>query len=448
MASALATAFARAIKRGRLLVFAVWLAVAVCGLKWGLKFIGATVTTYSAPSSSESERAASKLKQHFPSKAHTEQYVILFEKLSSAGLTEPLVHVPNYKQVELALLNLTSAKWGYDVTDPCEGCFFRSFESYWIFRQYFNATDIADGFAASSGDACLMIATYDTTDTDDIDKMVDFFDSNIGKIVRQYGLQDEIKHGVTGIQPFADAIIEGVNDDLELMDKAVLPIALLILACIVQSLPFMLMPILNIGCTILAEFLIMYPVALSMDVVSFTPSVMMSITIAMSIDYSLFLLSRVMEEIALGRSLDEAIPNMLDSAGHTIIVSGGTLICCFLGMLIFPLSMLRSVGIGASVALAMALAANLTLTPAILFSIGPWLIWLQALIDKYVIRRAQSPALRFMAAQAQEPPHAYAAVDNRGGTNHGLSLAGPIALLPQDGASHTLRSFSPSHPHP
>lgn len=61
---------------------------------------------------------------------------------------------------------------------------------------------------------------------------------------------------------------------------------------------------------------------------------------------------------------------MINGAGHTIIISGGTLICCFLGMLIFPLAMLQSVGIGASVTLFFALSVNLTLTPAILYSFG------------------------------------------------------------------------------
>src|SRR3546814_17980489 len=44
-----------------------------------------------------------------------------------------------------------------------------------------------------------------------------------------------------------------------------------------------------------AEFLFMYPIALAMDVVAFVPSFMMSLTLAMSIDYSLFLLSRFCE---------------------------------------------------------------------------------------------------------------------------------------------------------
>ena len=107
-----------------------------------------------------------------------------------------------------------------------------------------------------------------------------------------------------------------------------------------------------------------------MDVNSFTPSIMTSLTIAMSIDYSLFLLSRYSDEIGRGRPLFAAVDTMLRFAGHTILVSGGTLVCCFLGMLFFPMAMLQAVGIGASVALLVALLVNLTLTPALLFAFG------------------------------------------------------------------------------
>ena len=168
-----------------------------------------------------------------------------------------------------------------------------------------------------------------------------------------------------------------MKDDLEFMDSAVLPLALVILSLVKRSATLMIIPILNIIITILAEFLVMYPVALNMDVVSFTPSLMMSITIAMSIDYSLFLLSRFMEELSKGQPVEDAIVSMVHGAGHTILVSGGTLVCCFLGMLIFPMAMLQSVGIGASVTLFFAISVNLTLTPALLYSIGKELVFYQ-----------------------------------------------------------------------
>ena len=66
---------------------------------------------------------------------------------------------------------------------------------------------------------------------------------------------------------------------------------------------------------------------------------------------SLFLLSRVMEEVNMQTfkdgqfsNKDDAITKMLLYSGHTIIISGVTLICTFLGLLLLPLHGLRSVG--------------------------------------------------------------------------------------------------------
>ncbi|MHA1778113.1 MAG: MMPL family transporter, partial [Candidatus Heimdallarchaeaceae archaeon] len=114
-------------------------------------------------------------------------------------------------------------------------------------------------------------------------------------------------------------------------------------------------------------FAIMVPIAKTMPVFSFVPSVMMALTIAFSIDYSLFLLSRYKEEIQKGKDVDTAIFLMLKHAGHTISVSGITLIVSFIGLTFFPLGLLATIGIGASVSVLVTLIVNLTLIPAILY---------------------------------------------------------------------------------
>jgi uncharacterized membrane protein YdfJ with MMPL/SSD domain len=261
-----------------------------------------------------------------------------------------------------------------------------------VLRNEFNAIELANQFVASPDEAksgkwsTTISVTYDTSDPEKYNKLVGWLETQVNDLIRESSVENDVDNGACGVAPFATAILDGVQDDLEFMDSAVLPLALLILATIIQSVTLMIIPIMNILVTILAEFLVMYPVALVMDVVSFTPSLMMSITIAMSIDYSLFLLSRFKEELAAGRSVTEAIPYMIDGAGHTIAVSGGTLICCFLGMLIFPMDMLRSVGIGASVTLFFALSVNLTLTPAVLYSCGDRLVALQGSIARGAAR--------------------------------------------------------------
>jgi RND superfamily putative drug exporter len=127
-----------------------------------------------------------------------------------------------------------------------------------------------------------------------------------------------------------------------------------------------------------------------MSVASFAPSIMVSIAIALSIDYSLFLLTRFREEklkmlvaASKRRGRDRAsdpvtaaeesrlqnfraVKAMLRTAGHVVLVSGSTLMLTFLGLVFFPLSFLQSVGVGAAFALFCCLLVNLVLTPVLL----------------------------------------------------------------------------------
>ena len=96
-----------------------------------------------------------------------------------------------------------------------------------------------------------------------------------------------------------------------------------------------------------AAFALMYPVSLSVSVGSTVPSLMVSVAIAMSIDYSLFLLSRFREEVARGASPTRAVELMMGAAGHTVLISGATLTLCFAGLTGLPIVMLRTMGIGA-----------------------------------------------------------------------------------------------------
>lgn len=62
------------------------------------------------------------------------------------------------------------------------------------------------------------------------------------------------------------------------------------------------------------------------------------------------------------------VTRMLQTAGHTILVSGCTLATCFLGLVAFPVDILRSIGVGAAVAIFMTVIASATLVPAMLYT--------------------------------------------------------------------------------
>ena len=71
--------------------------------------------------------------------------------------------------------------------------------------------------------------------------------------------------------------------------------------------------------------------------------------LAMSIDYSLFLLSRFAEEVHAGHGAARSVEIMLATSGHTVAVSGGTLVLCFLGMLLMPVHTIQTMGLAAAV---------------------------------------------------------------------------------------------------
>eukprot|EP00966_Prymnesium_polylepis_P095373 2209344-Prymnesium_polylepis.1 len=63
-----------------------------------------------------------------------------------------------------------------------------------------------------------------------------------------------------------------------------------------------------------------------MTVSSEAPSLMIAVALALSIDYSLFLLSRFAEEVAVHHQpVPKAVDIMLATSGHTVLVSGTTL---------------------------------------------------------------------------------------------------------------------------
>ena len=158
--------------------------------------------------------------------------------------------------------------------------------------------------------------------------------------------------------------------DIIIMDSIVLPLALIVLALVLKSFKLMIIPVISVGFSIATSFFLMYPIAASMPVFSFVPSVMMSLVIALSFDYSLFLLSRYREELVRGRDNVEAVYLMMEHAGHTIGVSGLTLSICFIGLVFFPIGLLASIGIGAAFCIATTLIVNLTLIPSILLLFG------------------------------------------------------------------------------
>ena len=95
------------------------------------------------------------------------------------------------------------------------------------------------------------------------------------------------------------------------------------------------------------------------------------IGLAVGIDYSLLIVSRFREEMSRGLGPKEAAARTGHTAGRTVLFSGTTVVLALLGLLIVPVSFYQSLAIGAILVVLAALAATLTLLPAVLALLGP-----------------------------------------------------------------------------
>ncbi|MHB8858601.1 MAG: MMPL family transporter [Thermoleophilia bacterium] len=92
--------------------------------------------------------------------------------------------------------------------------------------------------------------------------------------------------------------------------------------------------------------------------------------LAVGIDYSLFVVSRYLEELINGRDKMSAIEKAGSTASRAVLFSGMTVILALAGMLIVPISLFYSLAAGAMFVVAVSVAAALTLLPAILSLLG------------------------------------------------------------------------------
>src|SRR5215467_36153 len=104
---------------------------------------------------------------------------------------------------------------------------------------------------------------------------------------------------------------------------------------------------------------------------TFTVTNMVSMMgLAVAIDYSLFIVSRYREERRSGAAKLDAVQTTGATASRAVLFSGMTVVLALLGLMIVPNSVFRSLATGAIIVVIVAVAAALTLLPAVLALLG------------------------------------------------------------------------------
>jgi putative drug exporter of the RND superfamily len=158
--------------------------------------------------------------------------------------------------------------------------------------------------------------------------------------------------------------------DLIRAEVIAFPVAIIALVLAFGSIVAGTLPVVVGGVGVLIILASLFAVGNVTDISIFAVNLATLLGLGLGLDYSLFLASRFREELARGRSIEEAIAITSATAGKAVTYSGLTVLIGLSGTFLFKINLIVSVGIAGFVVVIVSVLAAITLLPAILSLIG------------------------------------------------------------------------------
>ncbi len=168
--------------------------------------------------------------------------------------------------------------------------------------------------------------------------------------------------------------------------------AIVILAIVFGAIAAAILPIILAMVSIAVALGLTALVGQGMELTFMITNMITMMGLAVGIDYSLFVLTRFREERQRGRDKMDAIGVAGATASRAVFFSGLTVVLALTGLVIFPLTIFISMGVGSILVVLMAIIAALTLLPAMLGLLG----------DK--VNKFRIPFLQSATSQTYETP--------------------------------------------
>ncbi|HEY9674872.1 MAG TPA: MMPL family transporter [Waterburya sp.] len=178
-----------------------------------------------------------------------------------------------------------------------------------------------------------------------------------------------LKTYVTG-KPVVDRDAQRISKaDLSRAESIALPLTLIALLFVFGSAVAAAMPVAMGVMAVSVTFGLLFLVALKMDLSVFALNTTSMLGLGLGIDYSLLIVNRFREELLSG-TVEQAVIRTVDTAGRSVFFSGLTVCIGMVSLLMFPILILRSLGVAGSLVVLLSVVAALTLLPAVLAILG------------------------------------------------------------------------------
>jgi trehalose monomycolate/heme transporter len=324
-----------AYRRRRLILLGAVL-VAVLGGVWGTT-IFATVQTaggFDAPNS-QSQHEANLATQAFGRDAGD---VVVLYSSNTVAVTSPAFR--SAVTGTLAALPHSKAE---------------SYASYW-------STGSREFVSASGHQTYAVIELTGSTDT----ARQDSYDAIKGQFGAP-GLQTQ----VGGVIPTDETIDQQTTASITRAEGLSFPILLVLLLLIFGGLTAASLPLAIGALGILSSFTALRLLTLVTGVSVFSLNITTILGLGLGIDYGLFLVTRFREELHEQGTVEEAVARTVATAGRTVLVSGVTVAIVLASLMLFPETILRSIGYGGVATVLVDMTGALTVLPALLAVLGP-----------------------------------------------------------------------------
>ncbi|NUP46841.1 MAG: MMPL family transporter [Catenulispora sp.] len=176
---------------------------------------------------------------------------------------------------------------------------------------------------------------------------------------------------VGGVVAFETGVDDLTKNDVSSGEMIAMPVVLVLLVVVFGGVVAAGMPLLIGALAVLGALTAARGIATVTDLSTFAVNSITVLGLGMAIDYALFIVNRFREELAAGRDTPQAISVTMATAGRTVLVSGLTVALALSSLLIFPQGFLRSMGLGGTAAVLIAMLGALTVLPAMLAVLGP-----------------------------------------------------------------------------
>ncbi|HEX7289597.1 MAG TPA: MMPL family transporter [Conexibacter sp.] len=187
----------------------------------------------------------------------------------------------------------------------------------------------------------------------------------------------EVETSLLGPPVLVQRYAEIARSDLSRAERLAVPLTALVLLIAFQAVVAALLPVLLAVATMVVTFACLAVIGAWIGLSVFVTNTATILALGLSIDYSLFMVTRYREELARSDSIETALTITMVTTGRAVLLSACTIAASLVGLFVVGISTFSTMAIGATIATIAAGATALTLLPATIRLIGHRIEWLR-----------------------------------------------------------------------